>query len=131
MSLSVICSYFGICFITTKSEKHQQEVNRLIEVTIDLLKQAQYRPNEGFLPIIHIRDQLIAPNERQSLLSYFLFLRLKTYSVFLILGKSKIWADVQQYFTESESRVRSEVQQIDGEDFQVWRWVQPLSPGTS
>lgn len=46
-----------------------------------------------------------------------------------MLEKSKIWAEVVQYFTESESRVRSEVQEIDGEDFQVWRWIQPMSPG--
>ncbi|XP_001952027.2 inner nuclear membrane protein Man1 isoform X1 [Acyrthosiphon pisum] len=112
VSLSLISLYFGICYMTTKSEKHKQEVNRLVENIIDLLKQhAQYRPNEGYLPIIHIRDQLIPPNERQK--------------------KSKIWAEVEQYFTESESRVRSEIQQIDGEDFQVWRWVQPMSPVTA
>lgn len=46
-----------------------------------------------------------------------------------MLEKSKIWAEVVQYFTESESRVRSEIQEIDGEDFQVWRWIQPMSPG--
>lgn len=68
VALSVICIYFGICYITTKNEKHQQELNRLIENTTDLLKQqSQYRPNEGYLPIIHIRDQLIAPNERQGM----------------------------------------------------------------
>jgi len=65
--VSVLSIYFGICYITTKSEKHKNEVNRLVENTIDLLKQqAQYRPIEGYLPIIHIRDQLIPPNERQS-----------------------------------------------------------------
>jgi len=48
-----------------------------------------------------------------------------------IPAKSKIWAEVEQYFSESESRVRSEIQQIDGEDFQVWRWVQPMSPVTA
>lgn len=48
---------------------------------------------------------------------------------YIISAKSKIWTDVEQYFTESESRVRSEIQQIDGEDFQVWRWVQPMAPG--
>jgi len=55
--------------MTTKSENHKQEVNRLVENIIDLLKQqALYRPNdEGYLPIIHIRDQLIPPNERQSI----------------------------------------------------------------
>lgn len=67
MVVSVLSIYFGICYITTKSEKHKNEVNRLVENTIDLLKQqAQYRPIEGYLPIIHIRDQLIPPNERQS-----------------------------------------------------------------
>lgn len=50
---------------------------------------------------------------------------------FFFSAKSKIWAEVEQYFTESESRVRSEVQQINGEDFQIWRWVQPVSPGTA
>lgn len=49
----------------------------------------------------------------------------------MILAKSKIWAEVEQFFIESESRVRSEIQQIDGEDFQVLRWVQPVSPGTA
>lgn len=53
------------------------------------------------------------------------------YLIFSISAKSKIWAEVEQYFTESESRVRSEVQQINGEDFQIWRWVQPVSPGTA
>lgn len=67
-ALSIISLYFGVCYITTKSEKHKQEVNRFVESTIDLLKQqAQYRPKEGYLPIIHIRDQLIPPNERQSM----------------------------------------------------------------
>lgn len=66
MTLSVVGLYFVICYISTKSEKHKQEVNRLVENTIDLLKQqAQHRPNESYLPIIHIRDQLITPNERQ------------------------------------------------------------------
>lgn len=68
MAFSIICIYFGICYITTKSEKHKREVNQLIESAIDLLKQqAQYRPNESYLPVIHIRDQLISPNERLSI----------------------------------------------------------------
>lgn len=46
-----------------------------------------------------------------------------------ILAKTKIWAEVVQYFTESDANVRSEVEEINGEDFQVWRWVQPMSHG--
>jgi len=110
VALSIVGLYFVICYISAKSENYKQEVNQLVENTIDLLKeQAQNKPNESYLPIIHIRDHLIPFNERQA--------------------KSKIWAEVVQYFTESESSVRSEVQEIDGEDFQVWRWVQPMSPG--
>ncbi|XP_050543880.1 inner nuclear membrane protein Man1 [Daktulosphaira vitifoliae] len=112
VGLSVLGVYFGICYFTTKSEKHKKEVNTLVEKIINLLKaQAQNHPNEPYLAIIHIRDQLIPPIERQE--------------------KSKIWAEVEQYFTESESRIRSEIQQINGEDFQIWRWIQPVSPGTA
>lgn len=68
MALSIISVYFGIHYVTNKSEKHRQEVDRLIESTIDLLKQqAQYRPNESYLPMIHIRDQLIPLNERKGI----------------------------------------------------------------
>lgn len=52
---------------------------------------------------------------------------IKFLCLIILLEKSKIWAEVVQYFTKSESSVRSEVQEIDGEDFQVWRWVQPMS----
>jgi len=109
VALSVLGLYFVICYITTNNENYKQEVNKLVENTIILLKeQAQNQPNESYIPIIHIRDNLIPFNERQA--------------------KTKIWAEVVQYFTESESSVRSEVKEIDGEDFQVWRWVQPMSP---
>ncbi|XP_050421228.1 inner nuclear membrane protein Man1 [Adelges cooleyi] len=112
VGISILGIYFGVCYISAKSEKHKQEVHNLIENVINQLKlRAQHYPNEPFLAIIHIRDQLISINERQA--------------------KSKIWADVEQYFTESESRVRTEIQQINGEDFKIWRWVQPVSPGTA
>lgn len=43
-------------------------MNKLIENTIHLLKeQTQHRPNENYLPIIHIRDSLIPFNERQGM----------------------------------------------------------------
>lgn len=81
------------------------------------------------MPIIHIRDILIAPNERQGLYKIKKNTLISCLLCFIILAKYKIWDEVKQYFSESESRVRSEIQQIDGEDFQVWRWVQPMSPG--
>lgn len=66
MALSVVGLYFVICYISTKSETHKQEVNKLIESTIKLLKkQAVQQPNENYLPIINIRDILIPFDERQ------------------------------------------------------------------
>lgn len=66
MTLSVVGLYFVICYISTKSENHKQEVTKLIESTIKLLKkQAIDQPNESYLPIIHIRDNLIPFDERQ------------------------------------------------------------------
>lgn len=50
---------------------------------------------------------------------------------FLVSAKSKMWAEVVQYFTESESSVRSEIREIDGEDYQVWKLVGPTSPCVS
>jgi len=77
--------------MTTKSEKHKQEVNRLVENIIDLLKQqAQYRPNEGYLPIIHIRDQLIPPNERQSMKTHFTVKEITFFLWYIIIYSSKI-----------------------------------------
>lgn len=66
MALSVVGLYFVICYITTKNEKIKQEIHRLIEDTIELLKeQTKNHPNESYLAIIHIRDRLIPFNERQ------------------------------------------------------------------
>lgn len=66
MTLSVVGLYFVICYISTKSETHKQEMTKLIEGTIKLLKKrAVHQPNESYLPIIHIRDILIPFDERQ------------------------------------------------------------------
>lgn len=35
----------------------------------------------------------------------------------------KIWNDAVAYIESKESRVRSEIQQVAGEDCHVWRWL--------
>lgn len=35
----------------------------------------------------------------------------------------KLWDDAVSYIESKESRVRSEVQQVAGEDCHVWRWL--------
>jgi len=88
VALSVLGLYFVICYITTNNENYKQEVNKLVENTIILLKeQAQNQPNESYIPIIHIRDNLIPFNERQGkfktillLFTFFFFLNIFYFS---------------------------------------------------
>lgn len=128
--LSVVGLYFIICYISSKTEKRLQDVNQLIENSIDLLKEhARHRPDESYLPVIHVRDHLIPFNQRQGMHIFIIKVYTICYCGYFILAKSKIWAEVVQYITESESSVRCELQEIDGEDYEVWRWIQPMSPG--
>lgn len=98
MALCIICLYFVICYITSKSEKYKQEVNELIESTIKLLKeQANNQANEKkYLPIINIRDRLIPTKERQGMqkiYAMFLYLYLKklfVYFIYVILFQQKL-----------------------------------------
>jgi len=68
--------------------------------------------NSGTAPFVavdHIRDQIIHPRERTA--------------------KKEIWAQVQQYISKYESRVREDLQRVRGEDFRVWQWVAELKAG--
>nr|CAI5841633.1 unnamed protein product [Callosobruchus analis] len=38
-------------------------------------------------------------------------------------GKEKLWQKAIQFINENESRVRTEVQEVKGEPFEVWRWI--------
>ncbi len=90
----------------------------MVEMIIDLLARhqaammAERRPHDAFLAVTHVRDVLIPLKERKS--------------------KLKLWNKAVQFLEENESRVRPEIQQIEGEDFRVWRWLPPstaFSPG--
>jgi hypothetical protein len=60
----------------------------------------------SYLAIAHVRDQLIAPAERQE--------------------KAQTWDQVVQYIRHKESRVREEIQHIAGDEF---RLVSTTVPG--
>ncbi|KAJ8964210.1 hypothetical protein NQ314_005039 [Rhamnusium bicolor] len=40
-----------------------------------------------------------------------------------ITNKEKTWAKAMKFINENESRVRTEVQEVQGEPFEVWRWI--------
>lgn len=43
---------------------------------------------------------------------------------------ASVWNKAVSYLEENESRVRTEVQQVLGEEFRVWRWLSaPRSNG--
>ena len=99
-------------------EKEEQEVYSMVEMIIDLLARhqaamvADRRPHDAFLAVTHVRDVLIPLKERKT--------------------KLKLWNKAVQFLEDNESRVRPEIQQIEGEDFRVWRWLPPttaFSPG--
>ena len=92
----------------------------MVELIIDLLARHQSamlserRPQDAYLAVTHVRDVLIPLKERKS--------------------KLKLWNKAVQFLEDNESRVRPEIQQIEGEDFRVWRWLPPstaFSPGKS
>ncbi|XP_078098441.1 uncharacterized protein LOC144511886 [Mustelus asterias] len=60
-----------------------------------------------YVPVPHVRDTLIQPEDRKKL--------------------KKIWQKAVQFLEANESRIRTETQRINGEDFLVWRWTQPSS----
>lgn len=57
------------------------------------------------MPVIHIRDTLITSAERKS----------EKYR--------RIWSQVVKFIEKNESRVKVELEVIDGEDFKTWRWI--------
>ncbi|XP_048408979.1 LEM domain-containing protein 2-like [Stegostoma tigrinum] len=60
-----------------------------------------------YIPVPHVRDTLIQPENRKKM--------------------KKIWEKAVEFLEANESRIRTETQIINGEDFLVWRWTQPSS----
>ena len=83
----------------------------MVEMIIDLLARhhaaslADHRPQDAFLAVTHVRDVLIPLKERKA--------------------KVALWSKAVQFLEDNESRVRAEIQQIEGEDYRVWRWLPP------
>ncbi|XP_067944269.1 uncharacterized protein [Watersipora subatra] len=94
-----------------REQKRQEDIfYDLLENVLDMLeaqcKLSKENPREQpFLAISHIHDTIISPQERQQM--------------------QGIWRKVVQ-FMPKETRVREEVQRVHGEEFTVWRWIQPV-----
>lgn len=85
-------------------EERNRGKQELVKSIVEILHQnALANPSQTYLPIVHIRDQLISYADRDR--------------------KRKMWSEAVKYVEENESRVRKEVQPFQGEDYDVWRWV--------
>ena len=99
--------------------RERQDTFELVEQTLSLLMKHHHHlslqeggnprlaASRASLPVNHIRDQLIAPQDRKR--------------------KQRIWSKVIQYIHDSESRVREDVQVIFGEEHKVWQWIPEIN----
>lgn len=56
---------------------------------------------------------------------------MKSFESFISSKRLKaLWERAEKQISQSESRIRSESQLIHGEEFDVWRWIQPRSPSS-
>ncbi|CAF4575888.1 unnamed protein product [Rotaria sp. Silwood1] len=102
-------------YLQKQSKAHQDNertYNNLLEKATKLLEE-QYEkhiqdPNaQPWLAISHIREKLISKEDQDKL--------------------KNIWERVKKQLTKEKSRISSETQEINGEHFDVWRWLK-LSP---
>ena len=118
MGFVSLIGYFIFRLYKWRSEvllREQQDVFELVEQVLSLLMKHHHhlalqetgspRSNSSrtSLPVNHIRDQLILPQDRKR--------------------KRHVWAKVVEYIHDSESRVREDVQLIYGEEHKVWQWI--------
>nr|CAH7749777.1 unnamed protein product [Callosobruchus chinensis] len=94
-----------------KRYEHRQrmELTNMVERILELLQQARVSDGgtedgeHSFVVINHVRDMILPVTDRKS--------------------KEKLWQKAIQFINENESRVRTEVQEVKGEPFEVWRWI--------
>lgn len=95
------------------TEEEQRQVYEMVEKIIDILKchcEALARQDEDtYLAVQHVRDQLLPPAQRKQLLT--------------------TWEKAAKFIEDNESRIRLETRTIEGEEFQVWRWLPNLNNG--
>ncbi|XP_014284977.1 inner nuclear membrane protein Man1 isoform X1 [Halyomorpha halys] len=99
--ISFLAIYFGARWYMMREASHKQEVYKLVSNIIEIVASQSQGP-ESYIAISHVRDQLIAPQDRNSM--------------------DKLWKDAVDVLN-SDSRIRCEQQVVEGEDCLVWRWV--------
>ncbi|CAH1141268.1 unnamed protein product [Phyllotreta striolata] len=94
----------GYKYYKHHAQKEKDEVSFMVEKIVDILQMhANDEQNDNYLVINHIRDMILPVGDRQK--------------------KAVTWAKAVKFINENESRIRTEVQEVKGEPFEVWRWI--------
>jgi len=109
----LVIAYFIVRQRWRREEEETRLMYQFVENIIDILREHHEASKTEknllpYLPIPHVRDMLIPPTDRQRL--------------------SKAWNRAVRFLSANESRIRVESQRIAGEDFEVWRWIQIVTP---
>lgn len=102
LSLISCLIYFYINHVKSQALKEKELLFELVEKSIELL-QSPDEPQS--LPILHIRDMLLNPQQRKQ--PFY----------------QRIWDQVVQFIENNESRIKSSLENIEGEDYKTWKWV--------
>ncbi|XP_043943997.1 inner nuclear membrane protein Man1 [Protopterus annectens] len=104
-----------LSYMKYRWRREEEEIRKMYDIAekiIDVLKShneacQENKGLEPYLPIPHVRDSLIQPEDRKKM--------------------KNVWNRAVDFLAASESRLQTEKQRIGGSDFMVWRWVQPLA----
>uniref|UniRef100_A0A3B5L461 Inner nuclear membrane protein Man1 n=1 Tax=Xiphophorus couchianus TaxID=32473 RepID=A0A3B5L461_9TELE len=111
VAVGLVCSViFYVKYRWRREEEETRQMYDMVERIIDVLRThgeacQENRDLEPYLPIPHVRDSLVQPQDRRKM--------------------KKVWERAVKFLSANESRIRTETQQIKGADFMVWRWIQP------
>lgn len=92
-------------------QKQKDELFYMIERIIDTLQSNASEDGENYLVINHVRDVILPINDRARM--------------------ERTWNKAVDFINKNESRVRVEVQVVQGEPYEVWRWLGSPSLNTS
>lgn len=88
------------------NQNRSHQAQKVCDFVADALELLQSPENpKGMMPVLHIRDTLITPSERNS------------------KKMMHLWNKSVKFIEEHESRVKVEIVNIDGEDFRAWKWI--------
>ncbi|KAK2726860.1 muscle M-line assembly protein unc-89-like [Artemia franciscana] len=109
IGLGVYLALKGRNYYVARKRKEEEEVIDMVKRVIQRLTEhaeackKDNQPDIAFLPKTHLRDELIPVEEKEK--------------------RKNLWKKVERFIEGNESRIRKELREIQGEMYEVWRWL--------